>query len=388
MTKPFKKPVKKYADGELVTTDKKLATKNKGMSTTSSRSEKPVYGGREGPSQIGKDAKDLATRGKDLTTGSKGMSTTSSRSEKPVYGGREGASQIGKDAKDLATRGKDLTTGSKGMSTTSSRSEKPVYGGREGASQIGKDAKDLATRGKDLTTGSKGMSTTSSRSVGATRPETTGTTRTMKDVAGERVSPSKLSGSESSTGTKTLGPNASKMGAKGAGLAALLYSKEAGKDSDFKGTNKRPEVFRDTDTFTPSARTQDVRPTMIENKAPSAMQLSKIGAKTEPTLAKTATPTNTRSAPTSKYRGGRSEADINKMIAEATPERMKSAQPEIDRMVASARAEKLREDNPGMKRGGSVKAKSTCMKTGGMVKSGASRGDGCAQRGKTRGTMR
>jgi hypothetical protein len=33
-----------------------------------------------------------------------------------------------------------------------------------------------------------------------------------------------------------------------------------------------------------------------------------------------------------------------------------------------------------------AKAKSTCMKTGGMVKSSASsRGDGIAQRGKTRG---
>jgi hypothetical protein len=299
---------------------------------------------------------------------------------------------------ELATRGKDLTTGSKGMSTTSSRFEKPVYGGREGASQIGKDAKDLATRGKDLTTGSKGMSTTSSRSVGATRPEQSSTMRNMKDVAGERVLPSKLSGSESSAGTKLSGSessagtklsgsNALKMGAKGAGLAALLYSKEAGKDSDFKGTDKRPEAFRDTDTFTPSARTQTVKPTTVENKTPSAMRLSKIGAENETTSAK---PTMT-SAPTSKYRGGRSEEDINRMIAEATPDRMKTAQPEIDRMAASARAEKLREDNPGMKRGGAVKskAKSTCMKTGGMVKSsGASRGDGCAQRGRTKGTMR
>jgi hypothetical protein len=286
----------------------------------------------------------------------------------------------------LVTTDKKLTTGSKGLSTTSSRSEKPVYGGREGARQIGKDAKDLATRGKDLTTGSKGMSTTSSRSVGATRPEQSSTMRNMKDVAGERVLPSKLSGSESSAGTKLSGSNASKMGAKGAGLAALLYSKEAGKDSDFKGTDKRPEAFRDTDTFTPSARTQTVKPTTVENKTPSAMRLSKIGAENETTSAK---PTM-KSAPTSKYRGGRSEEDINRMIAESTPDRMKTAQPEIDRMAASARAEKLREDNPGMKRGGAVKskAKSTCMKTGGMVKSsGASRGDGCAIKGRTKGRM-
>lgn len=130
------------------------------------------------------------------------------------------------------------------------------------------------------------------------------------------------------------------------------------------------------------------KPTMVENKAPSAMQLSKIGAENETTSAKptmksapVAKPTM-KSAPTSKYRGGRSEDDINRMIAEATPDRMKTAQPEIDRMAASARAEKLREDNPGMKRGGAVKK---AYKSGGMVKSGASRGDGIAQRGRTKG---
>ena len=45
-------------------------------------------------------------------------------------------------------------------------------------------------------------------------------------------------------------------------------------------------------------------------------------------------------------------------------------------------------DNEGMKKGGSVKAKTktSCYKSGGSVKSSASsRGDGCAQRGKTRG---
>jgi len=288
----------------------------------------------------------------------------------------------------VSTTGKDLATRNKGLSTTSSRVEKPVYGGRVGSEQLGKDAKDLATIGKDLATRNKGLSTTSSRSVGATKPEASSATRTMKDVAGERLDSAKPSttGSESGVSKATTQTPKSKLTAKGAGLASLLYSKEAGKDSDFKGTDKRPEAFRDTDTFTPSARTQTVKPTMVENKAPSAMRLSKIGAENETTSAK---PTM-RSAPASKYRGGKSEEDIDRMIAESTPDRMKTAQPEIDRMVASARAKTLREDNPGMKRGGAVKskAKSTCMKTGGMVKSGASRGDGCAQRGRTKGTMR
>ena len=68
-----------------------------------------------------------------------------------------------------------------------------------------------------------------------------------------------------------------------------------------------------------------------------------------------------KAAPTSKYRGGRSEADIQAMINEATPDRMRASQ--------------FAQDNPD----------ATPFKKGGMVKSGASRGDGCAIRGRTKG---
>ena len=67
------------------------------------------------------------------------------------------------------------------------------------------------------------------------------------------------------------------------------------------------------------------------------------------------------SKPTSKYRGGRSEADIQAMINEATPARMRASQ--------------FAQDNPD----------ATPFKKGGAVKSGASRGDGCAIRGRTKG---
>ena len=135
---------------------------------------------------------------------------------------------------------------------------------------------ELVTTDKKLATKNKGMSTTSSRSVGATRPETTGTMRTMKDVAGERVSPSKLSGSESSTGTKAERP--------------LSKALQASDDS---------------------------------------------------------------------YRATREEAqDKLKMATKPKPG-------EYD-----------------FKKGGAVKK---AYKAGGAVKSGASRGDGCAQRGRTRG---
>ena len=93
-------------------------------------------------------------------------------------------------------------------------------------------------------------------------------------------------------------------------------------------------------------------------------------------------------APTSKYRGGRSEADIQAMIDASTPDRMKAAQPEIDRMAnasITANSDRFKQDNPdatAFKRGGAVKK---AYKSGGAVKSGASRGDGCAIRGRTKG---
>ena len=129
------------------------------------------------------------------------------------------------------------------------------------------------------------------------------------------------------------------------------------------------------------------------------------------------------SAPTSVYRGGRSEKDIQAMINDATPDRMKAAQPEIDRMAASAKKEREyldsfksvsettpKVENPkklsiadqasvdnmnweslpgeGKKKGGVVKkAPVKVYKSGGVVKSGASRGDGCAIKGRTKGRV-
>jgi hypothetical protein len=89
-----------------------------------------------------------------------------------------------------------------------------------------------------------------------------------------------------------------------------------------------------------------------ESNIPYRGQAAKETTSAKPTM---------KSAPTSKYRGGRSEEDINRMIAEATPDKMRATQ--------------FEKDNPD----------ATPYKKGGMVKSGASRGDGCAQRGRTKG---
>jgi hypothetical protein len=64
---------------------------------------------------------------------------------------------------------------------------------------------------------------------------------------------------------------------------------------------------------------------------------------------------------------------------------------EIAAAASSAAEPRMSTSNPmGMKKGGSVKAKAKtkCMSSGGSTSSRASsRGDGCAQRGKTRGRM-
>jgi len=156
-------------------------------------------------------------------------------------------------------------------------------------------------------------------------------------------------------GTKVIPYDASKSGTAKPVIASTTPKNEVG--NEITNVSPRKSVIGKN----------DVEGT---TRAPSAMQSSKIGATTPPVTATTSPvaaktapvvkPTM-KSAPTSKYRGGRSEEDINRMIAEATPDRMRASQ--------------FEKDNPD----------ATPYKKGGMVKSGASRGDGCAQRGRTRG---
>ena len=96
---------------------------------------------------------------------------------------------------------------------------------------------------------------------------------------------------------------------------------------------------------------------VVKKAAPTTAPAVKKAAHTTAPVAK---PTM-KSAPTSKYRGGRSEKAIQDMIDAATPDRMRASQ--------------FAQDNPD----------ATPFKKGGAVKSGASRGDGCAIRGRTKG---
>ena len=105
-------------------------------------------------------------------------------------------------------------------------------------------------------------------------------------------------------------------------------------------------------------------------------------SKVKPTSAKKATP---------KYDKNLSDeeqsARITKALVPNTEDADRQKRINADRAYFEKRG--AFKDNERMKKGGSVKAKSksSCMKTGGMVKSSASRGDGIAQRGKTRGRI-
>ena len=208
--------------------------------------------------------------------------------------------------------------------------------------------------------GSKDVAVRGSRSVATSNPSSSAT-RTMKDVQGERIGPKRLSGPSK---VADVAEKAGKLGALGrlaTGVGMYAYSKDAGEGSDFKGTDKRPDAWsgfkKDSSTSTtpsPAAKTTTPSP----------------AAKT------------TARAPveSSSSRASRQAAYDDWVKSNRDP----MSQLAKDRGVLNS--SNTPSDSPvkpdGMRKGGKV----TCMKSGGAVKSSASsRGDGCAQRGKTRG---
>ena len=210
--------------------------------------------------------------------------------------------------------------------------------------------------------GSKDVAVRGSRSVATSNPSSSAT-RTMKDVQGERLSPKRISGPSK---VADVAEKAGKLGALGrlaTGVGMYAYSKDAGEGSDFKGTDKRPDAW--------SGFKKDSSTSTSTTPSPAA---------------KTTTPSpaakTTARAPveSSSSRASRQAAYDDWVKSNRDP----MSQLAKDRGVLNS--SNTPSDSPvkpdGMRKGGKV----TCMKSGGSVKSSASsRGDGCAQRGKTRG---
>ena len=219
--------------------------------------------------------------------------------------------------------------------------------------------------------GSKDVAVRGSRSVATSNPSSSAT-RTMKDVQGERIGPKRISGPSK---VADVAEKAGKLGALGrlaTGVGMYAYSKDAGEGSDFKGTDKRPDAW--------SGFKKDSSTSTSTTPSPAAKTTTPSPA------AKTTTPSpaakTTARAPveSSSSRASRQAAYDDWVKSNRDP----MSQLAKDRGVLNS--SNTPSDSPvkpdGMRKGGKV----TCMKSGGSVKSSASsRGDGCAQRGKTRG---
>ena len=202
--------------------------------------------------------------------------------------------------------------------------------------------------------GSKDVAVRGSRSVATSNPSSSAT-RTMKDVQGERIGPKRISGPSK---VADVAEKAGKLGALGrlaTGVGMYAYSKDAGEGSDFKGTDKRPDAW--------SGFKKDSSTSTSTTPSPAAKTTTPSPA------AKTTTP-----SPAAKTTA---RAPVESSSSRA------SRQAAYEDWVKTNRDPMTKEYlATGMKKGGKV----TCMNSGGSVKSSASsRGDGCAQRGKTRG---
>ena len=234
----------------------------------------------------------------------------------------------------------------KSLSFRSDTSPKTSTGGSGGSNLIprnigsqGSSAKNIVPRGTSQ--------------PGPVRPETPSSARTMKDVQGSsRTVNRAITGPKSFVGPADLGKStpkgsvgstASKFGkalGRAHGIGALLYSKNAGEGSDFKGKD-RPAPYSGL-TLTGEDKKQE---------APKA---------------------RVKSAPKGESQSSKDD-------------RWKAYEDWVKTNRDPATASYLKTGK--MKKGGKVKTK--CYAKGGSVKSSASsRGDGCATKGHTKGAMR
>jgi hypothetical protein len=236
----------------------------------------------------------------------------------------------------------------KSLSFREDLSPKTSTGGSGGSNLIPRNKVDMASGNRNIgsqASNAKNIVPRGTSQPGPVRPETPSSARTMKDVQGSSRTVNKAlpKGSVGSTASK-IGRGAA-LGRTGTGIGALLYSKNAGEGSDFKGKDRPApysglkltgyDIPKDFGMKNPSEGWEDKKQEAPKS-APKAM---------------------VKSAPK-----GESQSSKD------------------DRWKA------YEHDNPGMKKGGSA-----CKgyAKGGSVKSSASsRGDGCATKGHTRGAMR
>ncbi|CAB4180014.1 hypothetical protein UFOVP1043_4 [uncultured Caudovirales phage] len=290
----------------------------------------------------------------------------------------------------------------KSLSFRNDLSPKTSTGGSGGSNLIPRNKVDMASGNRNIgsqASNAKNIVPRGTSQPGPVRPETPSSARTMKDVQGSsRTVNRAITGPKSFVGPADLGKStpkgsvgstAGKFGkalGRAHGIGALLYSKDAGEGSDFKGTNDRPAPYSGL-TLTGEDKKQEA-PKASETKVPAP----KVAVKSAPKGESQSGKDDRWKAYEQWVKTNRdpSTADYLKTgFGSKTPAADSGAQSRIDDNASFFKARQLASDNPGMKKGGKVKTKPMkAFAKGGSVRSASSRGDGCATKGHTKGAMR
>jgi hypothetical protein len=329
--------------------------------------------------------------------------------------------------KNLPTALRDEPSYGRSLSFRNDSSLKTSTGGSGGSNLIPRSRVDMASGDRNIgnqkpTAGPKNIVPRGTSQPGPVRPEIPSSARTMKDVQGiDRAKA--LSGPAESLASKAS--RVSSLSRAGLGLGAALYSKNAGEGSDFKG-NDRPapysglqqtgynipkdfgmknssEDWEDKKSDTPKAPVVKTTPTKTgasktgasKTKASKgesqASRDARMAAYEDWEDKKSDTPkapvVKTTPTKTGASKTGASKTKASKGESQASRDaRMAAYEDWVKTNRDPATASYLKTGH--MKKGGKVKAKPMkAFAKGGSVRSAASRGDGCATKGHTKGRI-
>jgi hypothetical protein len=281
-----------------------------------------------------------------------------------------------------ALRDEPTVSRNKSLSFREDLSPKTSTGGSGGSNLIPRNKVDMASGNRNI--GSQGSSAKNivprgTSQLGPVRPETPSSARTMKDVQGSSRTVNKaLTGPAESVASK-VGRGAT-LGRAGTGIGALLYSKNAGEGSDFKGKDRpapysglsKPKGYEIPEDFGMKNPSEDFGDKKEASKTSTA----------KTSTAKTST-AKTSTAKTSTAKTGTSKGESQS----SKDSRMAAYEDWVKTNRDPATVSYLKTGQ--MKKGGKVAAKPMkAFAKGGSVRSAASRGDGCATKGHTKGAMR
>jgi len=289
-----------------------------------------------------------------------------------------------------ALRDEPTVSRNKSLSFREDLSPKTSTGGSGGSNLIPRNNVDMASGDRNIgsqASNAKNIVPRGTSQPGPVRPETPSSARTMKDVQGSSRTVNRALTTPAESTASRVGSVASRLVKPAAGIGALLYSKNAGEGSDFKGTNDRPAPY----SGLAKPKGYDI-PEDFGMKNPSeGWEDKKEASKTD-----TKAPAPKAPAPKTDTKAPAPKAPAPKAMIKSAP-KGESQSSKDSRMAAYEDWVKTNRDpatasylkTGQMKKGGKVAAKPMkAFAKGGSVRSASSRGDGCATKGHTKGAMR